>query len=305
MKRISATVISIFILLLGSHTLGGQNLSDLRISEIQAVNCNGLTDSYGERNGWIEIFNTSYGSVRFAGCFLTDDPSELRKYHTPSSDSRTVLGPRQSVVFHASGKESRGTFHTNFTIGNGSTVYLVSNDGKTIIDQLTVPQDLPADWSVVKVPCGVKMMDYKVTTTQDPTPGTYNGDVNAKSNSDIMKEKDPHGFVLTIISVMVVFLSLFILSRIFKYVGKASMRSGKKAPKPVKGKGMSPEAAAAVALALQQEYGGEAEAAIAMALHSYLSECAHDRESYILTIRPTSGSQWNDKTQTFRKTPRR
>lgn len=304
MKRISATVISLF-LALGSLPLCAQNLSDLRISEIQAVNSNGLTDSFGERNGWIEIFNTSSGSVKYSGCFLTDDPSDLRKYHVPSSDSRTVLGPRQSVVFYASGKESRGTFHTNFTIGNGSTVYLVSNDGKTILDELTVPQNLPEDWSVVKVPCGVKMMDYEIKTTPDPTPGAYNGDVNAKSNSEIMKEKDPHGFVLTIISVLVVFFSLFILSRIFKYVGKASMKSGTKTLKPARGKEMTPEAAAAVAMALQQEYGGEVEAAIAMALHSYLSECAHDQESYVLTIRPVSGSQWNDRTQSFRKSPRR
>lgn len=307
MKRISRTVISIF-LGLSCLTLGAQNLTDLRISEIATSSSNGLTDSFGERNGWIEIFNTSYGSVKFAGCFLTDDLSNLRKYHVPSSDNKTILAPRQSVVFYASGKASQGTFHTNFTVENGKTVWLVSNDGKTIIDELTVPQDLPAGWSVVKVPCGIKMMDYEVQTTQSPTPGSYNGDVNAKSNSEIMKEKDPHGLVLTLISVMVVFFSLFILSKIFRYVGKLSLKSEEKknkGPKPVKGKEVTPETAAAIGMALQQEFGAEVYAAIAMAMGSYLSEYAHDSESYVLTIKASPASQWNSKAQTFRKLPRK
>lgn len=306
MKRFSRTVISIF-LGLSCLSLGAQNLTDLRVSEIVSVNNNGLTDSFGQRNGWIEIFNTSSGTVKFAGCYLTDDPSDLRKYHIPSSDNTTMLAPRQSVVFYASGKSSQGTYHTSFTVENGKTIYLVSNDGKTIIDELQIPQDLPADWAVVKVPCGIKMMDYEVETTPTPTPGSYNGDVNAKSNSEIMKEKDPHGFVLTIISVLVVFTSLFILSKIFRFVGKLSLKNEekkKKGHKPVKGKEVTPEIAAAVAMALQQEFGGEVYAAIVMAMDSYLSEYAHDSESYVLTIKPSPASQWNSKAQTFRKLPR-
>ena len=116
------------------------------------------------------MFNTSNGTVNFGGCYLSDDKSDLKKYHIPTSDRSTRLGPRQSVVFYASGNASQGTYYTNFTLRNGSTLYLVSNDGRTVIDQLDIPADLPADCSVVRVPFGVKEMDFETTVSQRKIP---------------------------------------------------------------------------------------------------------------------------------------
>ena len=88
MKR---TIIFIPVLLLSAClSMQGQNLSDLRVSEVVATNENGLQDEFGERNGWIEIFNTSSGTVRFGGCYLTDDPSDLKKYHIPTTVARRI-----------------------------------------------------------------------------------------------------------------------------------------------------------------------------------------------------------------------
>ena len=56
-------------------------------------------------------------------------------------------------------------------------------------------------------------------------------------------------------------------------------------------------------MALNAECGGEAEAAIALALHRFLSECTHDAEPFVITIRQKPGA-WNDKTRNFRKQPR-
>ena len=98
MKRSGRLILSA-VLLFSGLALGAQNLSDLRIGEVLVENTNGLTDGYGQRTGWIEIFNNSYGSVKFAGCYLSDDKDNLRKYHIPASDASTILKPRQSVVF--------------------------------------------------------------------------------------------------------------------------------------------------------------------------------------------------------------
>ncbi len=57
-------------------------------------------------------------------------------------------------------------------------------------------------------------------------------------------------------------------------------------------------------MALSQEFGGEVYAAIALALDDYLSGGIHDLESMIITIKPSTGSQWADKTQNFRQLPR-
>ena len=300
--------LTIFMLLAGAGAWA-QNLSDLIIGEVLVENTSGLTDGYGQRTGWIELFNTSNGTVNFGGCYLSDDKSDLKKYHIPTSDRSTRLGPRQSVVFYASGNASQGTYYTSFTLRKGSTLYLVSNDGRTVIDQVEIPSDLPADHSVVRVPYGVKAMDFETTVSQRPTPGSYNGDVDAKTKSQVMKEKDPHGFVLTFIAILVVFTALLILAFIFGWIGNANKRlqSGQpKAPKAkkVKAGGITPEVAAAISMALSQEFGSEVYAAIALALDDYIGGGIHDQESLMITIKPTKGSTWADKAQNFRQLPR-
>ena len=291
-----------------------QNPADLLIGEVLVENTDGLTDGFGQRNGWIEIFNTSNGTVKFGGCYLSDDKADLRKYHIPTSDRSAQVGPRQSVVFHASGNSTQGTFYTNFTLRKGTTIYLVSNDGRTIIDQVYIPADLPADNSVVRVPVGVKAMEFETRVSEKPTPGSYNGDIDAKTKSQVMKEQDPHGWVLTLIAVMVVFTALLILAFIFGWLGNMNKRiqtgdneKPKKSDKKIKTpKGeLSPEVAAAIALALSaQSPDGEVQAAIALALHDYLGGGVHDLESFIITIKPSKGSTWADKAQNFRQLPR-
>ena len=288
---------------LTAFSAGAQNLSDLRIGEVLCENTSGLIDGFGQRNGWIELFNNSNGTVKFGGCYLSDDASNLKKYHIPSSDRSTQVGPRQSVVFYASGNSSQGTYYTNFTVEKGETVYLVSNDGRTIIDQMEIPAGLPADQSVAKVPVGIKEMDFEVRVNGKPSPGAYNGDVDAKTKSEVIKEKDPHGWVLTLISVMVVFSALLILAFIFGWIGKWNKRS-KEAPAPKAGKKVTDEIAAAISMALQQELGEEVYAAIALALDDYLGTGVHDAESFFITIVPSQNGNWNDKTQNFRQLPR-
>ncbi len=310
--RYSKTIISVTVALFLGVSLAAQNLSDLLIGEVLIENTSGLVDDYGQRNGWIELFNTSSGTVKFGGCYLTDDKSDLKKYHIPTSDMDAKVGPRQSVIFYASGNASQGTFYTNFKLRKGSTVYLVSNDGRTIIDQVDIPADLPADQSIVRIPVGVKAMSFQTKVNPSPSPGSYNGDVDAKTKSQVMKEQDPHGFVLTLIAVMVVFIALLILAFIFGWIGNASKRaleggpkaSKKEKTKKAKPEEMTPEIAAAISMALSQEFGGEVYAAIALALDDYLSGGIHDLESMIITIKPSTGSQWADKTQNFRQLPR-
>ena len=106
-----------------------------------------------------------------------------------------------------------------------------------------------------------------------------------------MAERDPHGAIITLVSVSMVFIALIVLYFAYTFIGKLSsgeiklrMPKKKAAPKPVKG-GPTPEEAAAIALALDQEMNGEVYAAIGMALHQYLNDTVHDMESYVITIR--------------------
>ena len=297
-------------LLVLPRLLGAQNVSDLIIAEIMAQpDSTGLLDDYGRRSGWIELYNTSTGTVSYGGCFLTDDRNNLKKSLIPPTDLRTKLGPRQSVVFFASGNGHDGTFYAGFTLRPGSTIYLVSNDGRTIVDSLAIPAQLTAGKSVVKKAIDLREKVFEAQADAAvPTPGAPNKDPNSESKAQKMSRLDPHGFILAITSVSVVFCALAILWGLFNSLFSPKKPKAPKDSKASKVKkapagSLSPEVAAAISLALEQELGGEVYAAIGLALDQYLNECVHDSESFVLTYR-MQPSAWNRKGQTFRQLPK-
>ena len=310
MKRILA----VSILILAAASLHAQNVIDLIISEVMVDNVSSVTDDFGERTPWIEVFNTSQGTVNIAGCFFSDDPSNLTKSQIVKGDLRTKIGPRQVALFFADGNASKGTFYLNFPLREGSTLYLVSNDGRTVIDSIEIPVGIPAGQSISKFATDNKEMVFDDIHAAAPSPRSLNGKHNQKTKAQIIKENDPHGTTLTVVSISVVFFALFLLFLIYSLLG--NIFSGKvKLRNPFKREGKALKAAAlpaggreeeialAIAMALQAECGGEAEAAIALALHRFLSECTHDAEPFVITLAPRD-SAWNDKTQNFRKQPR-
>lgn len=110
-----------------------------------------------------------------------------------------------------------------------------------------------------------------------------------------MAAKDPHGAIITLVSVSMVFIALILLFFAYTFIGNISsgkwnlkklLPVRKKKSVPVKsGEGMSDEVAAAIAMALDKEFGSETYAAIGMALHQYFNDTVHDLESYIITIK--------------------
>lgn len=119
------------------------------------------------------------------------------------------------------------------------------------------------------------------------------------AGADRMAEIDPHGWILSLTSVFVVFSALVLLYCVYSLSG--AFFSGKfdgffeklkRKPKAPKGKAADAEVAAAIAMALQAEMGSETEVAIATALHLYLSDAIHDVEPGFITIKRTDNSNW-------------
>ena len=317
----SKRILLILALAVSFTSLRAQNVIDLIIAEALAVpDSTGIVDDYGRRGGWIEIFNTSQGTVNIAGCFLTDDRSNLKKSIIPKGDLKTKIGPRQTALFFASGNGNDGTFYANFNVRPGSTVYLVSNDGRTVIDSLVIPANLPVGKSMQKQAFDLRQKEFEpLPDPKVPSPGIFNGDLNAATKAEAMKEKDPHGWILSMVAVSVVFSALAILWFLFwLFFDRPAKRAAaakdkpakpKKAKKaavaaPVKAGEVSDEIAAVIALAMDMEQGGDVYAAIALAMDLYFNDTVHDAESFVLTMRPKEGSAWNDKKQIFRKLPR-
>ena len=312
MRKFLTTV----LLLAAAASLRAQNVSDLIISEAVAQpDSTGILDDYGRRSSWIELYNKSTGTVNFGGCYLTDDRSNLRKSLIPKSDLRTKLGPRQVVLIWCSGRGEDGTFYANFTLAPGKTVYLVSNDGRTIIDSLSIPATLPQGLAAYKQAYDIRKQVFELVDNPEvSSPRMINGDHGSVTKGELMKERDPYGWILSVVSVSVVFSALAILWFLFwllfdrpakKAAKEASashnMTNGKETLKL--GRSEEAEVAAAIALALDMEADGDTYAAIATAVHLYLTDTVHDAEPGIVTIR-RSESAWNNKALNFRKLPR-
>ena len=122
------------------------------------------------------------------------------------------------------------------------------------------------------------------------------------AGGDRMMQTDPHGWTLTLISVSVVFAALIVLYFIYSFSGKLFSGAIKLPRKPRKASADA-EVAAAIARALDMENSGDVYAAIATAVHRYLSDTVHDVEpGFITIVRKESG--WSDKSLNFRKLPR-
>ena len=293
MKKSVSILLGLFICFL----LPAQNISDLIISEAMPSCSESLTDGYGRHSAWIEIFNTSQGTVNFAGCYITDDLSEPTKCQIPKGYSATRLGPRQLAIFHASEDNARGVFYINFDILPGSSVYLISNDGRSVIDSLTLPEDLPEGLSASKFSNDAKELVFDELRAAVPTPGLVNGRHEQKSRAQSVKETDPHGFILSVVAVLVVFTALLLLFVIYNISGNIFSGKYKSASS------CDDETALAIALALhaERQCGDDIAAAIAMALHCHIEGGVHDAEPLFISIVGNPSSPWNNKAFTLRK----
>lgn len=115
-----------------------------------------------------------------------------------------------------------------------------------------------------------------------------------------MAESDPHGLTLTVTSLMVVFGVLLMLFIVYSISGAFfSGRIKKWYNKLFRRRQLPAESSQGADIDAQRQ------AAIATAIHLYLSETAHDKESYKLTIRQSpQSSPWADKSLTMRRNVR-
>ena len=324
MKKFYSLILLLGVLICGSN-LYAQNMSDMRLNEVLVTNTEGFEDDYGCRSGWIELFNTSYGTVDIAGCFLSTDPNNLQMYMIPKGDVLTKVQPRQHILFWADGISNRGTFHLGFTLEGAKELIFTAADGRTIIDRVEFPA-LEENKSYGRKVDGIgstsdlgvfytsfrnskleaeakadKSTKYGWINMENPTPSTNNASMSGESKSAMMAASDPHGIFLTLTAMSVTFLALAILFLVFKQIGKFHIR--KKSENAV-------EAVKDVANKEKADTSGqvsaETYAAISMAIHLFMIENeAHDFEETVLTINKVSRtySPWSSKIYTLRETP--
>ena len=279
--------------------INAQRATSIRINEILVVNEDNYVDDYGKHSGWIELFNSSAGTVDLKGCYITNDKNNLTKYMIPKGDVLTKIRPRQHTIFFADNNPGRGTFHVNFVLDPYMDNYIaiVDADGKTLIDEVTVPAGQIADTSYGRLIDGEKEWAQLTKVT----PSTNNLTLDSNEKIDNFKQNDSFGIGMTVSAMAVTFMGLLLLYLIFKQVGKISIAASKRNAKKAKTGAINAENDD-----LAGEEAGEVFAAIATALYE-VTEDVHDLENTVLTIHKVTRnySPWSSKLYGLREIPRK
>ena len=279
-----------------------QGRKGLRINEVLVTNEENFQDDYGCQSAWIEIFNTTFGSVDVRSCYLTNDKNNPRKYPIPKGDVLTEMPPRQHLLFWADDMPNRGTFHVNFKLDpeKENWIGLYDANGRDLIDSVTVPAGIPADHSYARVADGVGQRAIKGDKGSGyVTPSTNNVTLDKNEKIEMFETHDPFGVGMSVLAMLIVFTGLLLLYVLFRGIGQISVLVKKRNAMRVHGISDKDEAREK---GLGRE-SGEIYAAIAMALYQHLE--VHDVEDTILTINKVKKaySPWNSKIYSLREVP--
>ena len=271
------------------------------INEVMVVNETNFVDDFGQRNGWIEIFNNTAKTQDLGGRYLTDDPGNPKKYPIPRGDVLTSIKPHQHAIFWADGKPFNGTFHLNFVLDPTRENYiaLYENDGKTLLDEIVIPAGMLSDQTFGYEQDGVKYDENGNLSSiylERVTPSSNNAILEENPKVVSLLETDPLGGLLTVTSMLVVFFGLIALYLFFKLSGNMAKNMSQK---------KIAQSGTLSAARSQSHLSGEVLAAISAAINE-LKEDQHDIESTILTINQVKRnfSPWNTKRQSMRELPR-
>lgn len=280
--------------------LSAQGRKSLHLNEVMVQNETSIIDDYGERHGWIELFNSNFAPVEISSVYLTNDKNNPKKYPVPLGDVNTRIAKRQHVVFFADGQPDKGTFHTNFVLepGKDNWIGIYDADGITLIDEVTIPATLCADNSYARVTDGDGEWGVRDGGQAYITPSSANVIRDTNNKIEEFAERDENGFGMTIMAMCIVFSALLLLCLSFYAIGKigASVSRINK----MRAQGVEKHD---VEKGEISHDSGEEIAAIAMALYEHLN--AHDIENTILTINKVKRtySPWSSKIYGLREVP--
>lgn len=271
------------------------------INEVMVVNDSNYMDNFGQRSGWIEIYNNTATTQDLGGRFLTNDRNNPKKYPIPRGDVLTKVAPHQHVLFFADNQPFNGTFHVNFKLDPTRENYiaLYENDGRTLLDEIVIPANLPTNKTFGFENDGVKYDaegNILGVILERVTPSSNNAILEENPKVVHLRENDKLGVLITVTSMMVVFGGLILLYFSFKLTGYIAQKSREK--KVAKTGKLS-------AVRSHSQLSGEVLAAISATIAN-LKEGQHDIESTILTIRQVKRdySPWSAKRQSLRELPR-
>ena len=135
----------------------------------EAVSYNGIfPEKPGQYYDWIELKNTSDGSLQLSDYFLSDQSNRSIRVQLP--DMSLMAG--ETFIVYCSGNSSLSSqdyFHADFEIGSEDRIYLTDKDG-ALVDRLFI-HGIPINGSVGRVDSEAGFWYFP-----NPTPNQENGE---------------------------------------------------------------------------------------------------------------------------------
>jgi hypothetical protein len=104
--------------------------SPVRLNEVLPSNGNGCADEAGERNDWIELYNTSDESVDLEGYSLTDDTASPDKSTIPAG---VTIEAKGALLFWADNTPDQGKTHLELKLKSAAErVVLYDKEGREV-----------------------------------------------------------------------------------------------------------------------------------------------------------------------------
>lgn len=310
-----------------------QGRKNVRINEVMVQQ-----DTTGG-NGWVEFYNSSYGTNAVEKMFITTlsreevknhikavtDTSKMKPnkvliewckqrpmdiYEIPRGDERnTKIAPRTHFVMEADGNPKAGTFHMPFTFTAGKENYIALYDvNGDLVDDVTIPASLkPGETYAIKAEGRLPSVLDDGKTEWIVKDGTTIENAITKGNYNIREVNENieafHDKDPHGYWIALLAMSVVFIALAILYIcfKLFGIISMRGAGKNEEAASMAPVAHAAAATAGTGDLDGEKMAAICFALYQHLN--AHDQESGILTLTPRDGSAWSGKSGLMRELP--
>ncbi|MBI4327610.1 MAG: lamin tail domain-containing protein, partial [Chloroflexi bacterium] len=139
------------------------------INEFMASNTGTLADPQGEFDDWIELHNVTDQEVDLTGHYLSDEPTNPRKWQFPAGT--TIAAHGYLLVWADEDSTETPGLHASFRLdAGGEEVYLTDTDTNfnAVLDSVTFgPKQADRSW-------GRSAADADVWVTMEPTPGLAN-----------------------------------------------------------------------------------------------------------------------------------
>jgi hypothetical protein len=125
----------------------------LWLNELQANNVTGPFDNFGQRDPWLEVFNTANTNISLSGYYLTDTYTNLTKWPFPGS---ATASNGFTLVWsdNQTNQTAAGSLHAGILLTPGSgrvALTRVINNVTQVVDYLNY-NNLSANWSYGSVP---------------------------------------------------------------------------------------------------------------------------------------------------------